>query len=114
MRYVKVTFKCLHTREVLCLLSYICNLIQDPRAWALTCHAARLYSSSLTGLQKRQSPGEYRGFLLLFAIRRCDRGTDAMHLANTHVVSPKAKTPPVGRVPMIKLCVEVTTLNRLR
>ena len=26
----------------------------------------------------------------------------------------KAKTPPSGRVLMVKLCVEVTTLNRLR
>lgn len=27
------------------------------------------------------------------ALRRCDRGTDAMHLANTPVVSPESKTP---------------------
>lgn len=27
------------------------------------------------------------------ALRRCDRGTDAMHLANTPVVSPESKNP---------------------
>lgn len=27
------------------------------------------------------------------ALRRCDRGTDAMHLANTPVVSPESKKP---------------------
>ncbi len=27
------------------------------------------------------------------ALRRCDRGTDAMHLANTPVVSPESKSP---------------------
>ena len=30
---------------------------------------------------------------LTHALRRCDRGTDAMHLANTPVVSPESKNP---------------------
>lgn len=51
------------------------------RGRALTCRAARLYPRALTGLQKRQSPGEYRGLGFVgVALRRCDRGTDAMQI----------------------------------
>ncbi|WP_227525250.1 hypothetical protein, partial [Klebsiella quasipneumoniae] len=52
---------------------------------------------ALTGLQIRKSPGEYRGLGVVgVALRRCDRGTDAMHLANTPVVSPESKKPRKG------------------
>ena len=36
--------------------------------------------------------------------RRYDRGTDAMHLANTPVVSPKSKNPAVAGFSLCSNC----------
>lgn len=38
------------------------------------------------------------------ALRRCDRGTDAMHLANTPVVSPESKKPKALTSGLNSLC----------
>ncbi len=40
------------------------------------------------------------------ALRRCDRGTDAMHLANTPVVSPESKKPKALTSGLNSLCVD--------
>nr|DAJ11861.1 MAG TPA: hypothetical protein [Caudoviricetes sp.] len=39
-----------------------------------------------------------------FALRRCDRGTDAMHLANTPVVSPESKNPALAGFSLYSNC----------
>lgn len=39
-------------------------------------------------------------------IRRCDRGTDAMHIANTPVVSPESKKPKALTSGLNSLCVD--------
>ncbi|WP_241186714.1 hypothetical protein, partial [Klebsiella michiganensis] len=38
------------------------------------------------------------------ALRRCDRGTDAMHLANTPVVSPESKNPALAGFSLYSNC----------
>ncbi|WP_404676994.1 hypothetical protein, partial [Raoultella ornithinolytica] len=38
------------------------------------------------------------------ALRRCDRGTDAMHLANTPVVSPESKNPALAGFSLCSNC----------
>ena len=38
------------------------------------------------------------------APRRCDRGTDAMHLANTPVVSPESKNPALAGFSLYSNC----------
>ncbi|MBL1502678.1 hypothetical protein ELD29_10910, partial [Klebsiella pneumoniae] len=43
---------------------------------------------------------------LTHALRRCDRGTDAMHLANTPVVSPESKKPKALTSGLNSLCVD--------
>ena len=53
-----------------------------------------------------KAPARYRGFdvICYFAIRRCDRGTGAMHLANTPVVSPESKNPAGARFSNFSNC----------
>ena len=64
---------------------------QAPADWVMNRPAVRP--------EYDKAPARCQGFNVIYnvSIRRCDRGTGAMHLANTPVVSPESKNPAGAR-----------------